>query len=222
MTAADALYVYGVVRSDTPADVFAGVEGMGDGPVRLVGADGVAAIASSVPLAELDTDALELNLKDGAWLEQKVQAHNRVLAAAVRKATVLPLRFGAIYRGEDQVRTMLGERPELEAQLARLDGLLAFGVKGLLDPAALPTRLGARAATAGHPGRARRPSPQQGGRVDRRHHAFGRGRGPRLRRAPCAARVGQHARAAGRRVDGDAAHVRARPSSGRSARHWWH
>ena len=141
MTAADALYVYGVVRSDTPADVFAGVEGMDDGPVRLVGADGVAAIASSVPLAEFDTDVLELNLKDGAWLEQKVQAHNRVLAAAVRKATVLPLRFGAIYHGEDHVRTMLGERPELEAQLARLDGLLEFGVKGLLDPEALRTRL---------------------------------------------------------------------------------
>ena len=141
MTAADALYVYGVVRGDTTPEVFAGVEGMDAGPVRLVGADGVAAIASSVPLAEFDTDALEQNLKDGAWLEQKVQAHNRVLAAAVGKVTVLPLRFGAIYRGEDHVRAMLAERPELEAQLSHLDGALEFGVKAVLDPTALRARL---------------------------------------------------------------------------------
>jgi hypothetical protein len=141
MTAADALYVYGVVPGDTTPDLFAGVDGMADGPVRLVGADGVAAIASSVPLTEFDTDALEQNLKDGEWLEQKVRAHNRVLAAAVGKATVLPLRFGAIYRGEDHVRTMLGERSELEQQLARLEGLLEFGVKAVLDPGVLRARL---------------------------------------------------------------------------------
>lgn len=141
MSAADALYVYGVVPGDTPPDLFASVDGMDDGPVRLVGADGLAAIASAVPLAEFDTGALEQNLKDGAWLEQKVRAHNRVLSAAVGKATVLPLRFGAIYRGEDHVRTMLGERPELEQQLARLEGRLEFGVKAVLDPAVLRARL---------------------------------------------------------------------------------
>jgi hypothetical protein len=141
MTAAEALYVYGVVPGDTSPDLFAGVDGMDDSPVRLVGADGVAAIASSVPLAEFDTDALERNLKDGEWLEQKVRAHNRVLAAAVGKATVLPLRFGTIYRGEDHVRTMLGERPDLEQQLARLEGLLEFGVKAVLDTGVLRTRL---------------------------------------------------------------------------------
>ncbi len=141
MTAADALYVYGVVRSDTPAELFAGVEGMDDAPLRLIGADGVAAIASSVPLAEFDTDALEQNLKNGAWLEQKVRAHDRVLAAVVGKTTVLPLRFGAIYRGEEHVRTMLGDRPELATQLARLEGLLEFGVKAVLDPQVLRARL---------------------------------------------------------------------------------
>lgn len=143
MTPVDALYVYGVVPGGTPAEVFAGVIGLGAGPVRLIEVDGVTAIASAVPLAEFDTDALERNLKDGAWLERQVQSHNRVLAAAVGKATVLPLRFGAIYRGDDHVRAMLIERTELAARLTRLEGLLELGVKAVLDPEALRARLSA-------------------------------------------------------------------------------
>jgi hypothetical protein len=141
MTAADAFYVYGVVRSGTSADVFAGVSGMDDTPVQLVEADDVAAIASPVPLADFGEEALERNLKDGAWLEEKVQAHNRVLTAAVGRTTVLPLRFGAIYHSADHVRAMLAERRELAGQLAHLDGLLEFGVKTVLDPEALRGRL---------------------------------------------------------------------------------
>jgi hypothetical protein len=143
MTAADALYVYGIVPAGTSGEIFAGVTGMDAASVRLVDADGVAAIASVVPLAEFDTDALEQNLKDGAWLEQKVESHNRVLAAAVGKATVLPLRFGAIYRGEDQVRAMLNERRDFAVRLERLEGLLELGVKAVLDPQALRARLSA-------------------------------------------------------------------------------
>lgn len=153
MTAADALYVYGVVRNETSPDVFAGIDGMDAAPVRLVGGDGVAAIASPVALSDFGEEALERNLKDAAWLEQKVQAHNRVLAAAVGKTTVLPLRFGAIYHGEDHVRAMLTERPELGTQLARLDGLLEFGVKAVLDGDTLRARLEeARGTGAGEGG----------------------------------------------------------------------
>jgi hypothetical protein len=141
MTTADALYVYGVVRSGTSAEVFAGVRGMDAAPVQLVEADGVAAIASPVRLAEFGEEALERNLKDGAWLEQQVQAHNRVLEAAVGRTTVLPLRFGAIYHSAEHVRAMLAERPQLASQLARLDGLLEFGVKAVVDPEALRDRL---------------------------------------------------------------------------------
>src|ERR687884_1860648 len=47
----------------------------------------------------------------------------------------------------------------------------------------------ASARAADHAARARRPRPQQGGRLERRHHALGRGRRPRLRRAARAPRV---------------------------------
>ena len=141
MTTTDALYVYGVVPAGTSPSLFAHVEGVDVGaPVRLIEADGVAAIASAVPLTDFDAPALEQHLRDPSWLEQKVRAHDRVLAAAVGKVTVLPLRFGAIYRGEDQVRTMLAERHALAADLERLDGMQELGVKAFVDTAVLRER----------------------------------------------------------------------------------
>lgn len=147
MTATDALYVYGVVPGGTSPSLFANVEGIDAGaPVGLVEADGVAAIASAVPLAEFEEEALEQNLRDPSWLEQKVRAHDRVLSAAVGSVTVLPLRFGAIYRSEDHVRAMLADRRELAADLARLDGMEELGVKAFLDTGVLRERL--RSASA--------------------------------------------------------------------------
>lgn len=150
MTATEALYVYGVVPGGTPPTLFAEVEGIAAGaPVQLVETQGVAAIVSAVPLAEFEEEALEQRLRDPAWLEEKVRAHDRVLGAAVGRVTVLPLRFGAIYRGEDHVRTMLAEREELAADLVRLDGLVELGVKAFLDTAVLRDRLeSARGADA--------------------------------------------------------------------------
>jgi len=142
MTPTEAIYVYGVVRGGTAPDLFADVGGIdGRSPVRLVVADGTAAITSAVPLSEFDAEPLERNLKDSGWLERKVHAHNDVLAAAVGKTVVLPLRFGAIYTSEEHVREMLRASPELAQRLERLNGLLEFGVKGVLDAAALRSRL---------------------------------------------------------------------------------
>ncbi|HEY5661075.1 MAG TPA: GvpL/GvpF family gas vesicle protein [Gaiellaceae bacterium] len=142
MTATEALYVYGVVPEATHPGLFADVEGIAGGrSVRLVEAKGVAAIVSPVPLGDFEEEALEQHLRDPAWLEEKVRAHDRVLAAAVGRVTVLPLRFGSIYRGEDHVRTMLAERDELADDLVRLDGLEELGVKALLDTSVLRGRL---------------------------------------------------------------------------------
>src|SRR5439155_11704077 len=58
----------------------------------------------------------------------------------------------------------------------------------------------ASARAADHAARARRPRPQQGGRPHRRHHALGGGRGPGLRRAARAPRVGRDTGAAGRMI----------------------
>ena len=137
METTDALYVYGVVPKGTSPDIFANV----GAEVELVEGGELAAIASRVPLAEFGEEALEANLKDPAWLEQKVNEHNAILAACVGVTTVLPFRFAAVYRDDDQVLRMLAERPELVDTLARLEGAVELGVKALLDPEALRARL---------------------------------------------------------------------------------
>ena len=137
-----ALYVYGVVPSSTSADLFAGVEGIdSQGLVQLVVSGELAAITSSVPLDDFDEAAIERNVRDPAWLEEKVRAHDRVLEAALAGGTVVPFRFGTIYRSEAQVRKGLSERSELAKTLARLDGTVELGVKAFLDRGAIRARL---------------------------------------------------------------------------------
>jgi Gas vesicle synthesis protein GvpL/GvpF len=130
-------YVYGVVpAAEAPKNLFDGVAGVGGGSVRLVTAGELAAITTDVPLTEFGEDAIADNLRDPAWLEQSVRGHDAVLEAAVGAVTVVPFRFGTIYRGEDEVRGMLSEHERLNEALQRVRGRVELGVKGFLAAAA--------------------------------------------------------------------------------------
>jgi hypothetical protein len=128
-------YVYGVVPAgEAGADVFEGAVGVdASEPVVLVADGALAAIASKVSLAEFGEGEVEERLHDPAWLEEKVRAHEAVLEAALGRTTLVPFRFGTIYRGEEQVRRMLREHAALKATLERLRGRIELGVKGYLD-----------------------------------------------------------------------------------------
>jgi hypothetical protein len=137
-----ALYVYGIVPADTPVELFKGVNGVdASSRVELVREGELAAITTAVPLSEFGEAAIDSNLHDPRWLEEKVRAHDRVLGAGVGSATILPFRFGAIYRGEQQVHNLLRERPDFAETLARLRGTLELGVKAFLDAGTLRARL---------------------------------------------------------------------------------
>ena len=139
---ATGFYVYGVVERGAPVDVFAGVAGVdASRPVQLIDNDTVSAIASEVALAEFGAEAVEANLHDPAWLEEKARAHDRVLAAGVGRTSVVPFRFGAIYASTDHVRTMLADRQGLARTLERVRDSVELGVKGFLSTAAVRERL---------------------------------------------------------------------------------
>jgi hypothetical protein len=121
-----AKYVYGVV----PADPQTRPEGPGIGgePVRVVKADGLAAITSDVPDTTLEAGRDEL------------MAHSRVLEEALGGArAVLPMRFGVVMPSEASVREEFLEayRADLEAQLAEMTGKVEMNVKGLYDEATI-------------------------------------------------------------------------------------
>ena len=131
-------YVYGVA-SAREATVPDGLEGVAPGePVRLIEDARLAAIASSVPLAEFGEAELHENLNDVAWLEATARTHERVLDEALARMTVVPMRLCTIYRSEEQVRKMLaGERDVLVDALQRLAGKTEWGVKLFAEEGAL-------------------------------------------------------------------------------------
>ena len=123
---ATAWYVFGVVASDAvpPRGTY------------LVERGALAAVTAEVSLQEFGEDVLPERLNDRAWLEEKVRAHEEVLQSFVGVTPVVPLRFGAIYRGVDDVRGLLAERAAFfEDALRRLHGHVELGVKAWFDPA---------------------------------------------------------------------------------------
>jgi hypothetical protein len=139
-----ALYVYGVVARTASPSLFDDVRGVDPSePVTLVHDGDVAAIASAVRLDEFGEAAIEDNLRDPGWLADKARAHDAVLAAAVGRTTVLPFRFGAIYRNEDHILELLRERGDFASALRRLDGAVELGVKAFVDAGSLAERLAA-------------------------------------------------------------------------------
>jgi Gas vesicle synthesis protein GvpL/GvpF len=131
-------YVYGVAWAgeDPLPEGHGGVDA--DHPPFMIEHGSLSAIASLVPLAEFDEEALRENLNDVGWLERKARAHELVLDEALASMTVVPLRLCTIYRNEDQVREMLGrERGVFEDALRRLEGKTEWGVKLLVEPGAL-------------------------------------------------------------------------------------
>jgi hypothetical protein len=133
-------YVYGVVpTAEAPANLFDGVAGVAGAPVKLVADGRLAAIATEVPLAEFGEEPIAENLRDPAWLESRVRGHDAVLETAVGAVPVVPFRFGTIYRGEDEVRSMLSEHERLSDALDRVRGKVELGVKAFLAAAASET-----------------------------------------------------------------------------------
>ena len=69
-----------------------------------------------------------------SWLEQNARAHESVLQAAAAVTTIVPLRFGAIYRSREHVGRMLDERgDQFVATLERVRGHVELGVKVWVD-----------------------------------------------------------------------------------------
>lgn len=126
-------YVYGVVLlGEAREAVFDGLEGVGGGSVTLVDAGRLAAIVSEVPLSEFGEEPIVDNLRDPAWLEQRVRAHEAVLDTALGASPVVPFRFGTIYRGEEHVREMLSAHERLTEALDRVRDRVELGIKGFL------------------------------------------------------------------------------------------
>jgi hypothetical protein len=114
-----AWYVYGVVEATAPVD---GVD-----VIRLAN---LAAVVEPVPLSEFGEAELSRRMEDHRWLIERARDHEEILERVQATTTVVPFRFGAVYRDPAGVRAMLAERgEELTATLERVRGCVEIGVK---------------------------------------------------------------------------------------------
>jgi hypothetical protein len=148
------VYVYGILpRADAGALSAKGVDGS---PVRTVEHGELAALVS-----DLHTDALAA--------AREVRAHWRVLDAASKDATVLPVRFGTVMAGDAVVRGDLLEANEqrLGELLQWLAGRVQLSVKGTYDEEALLREVVAHSPAIARLRERTRALPNEAGYYDR-------------------------------------------------------
>lgn len=123
-----ATYLYALARSG--AQPRSGLTGIGGAAVRVLDADGLCCVVSSVPLAEFAAEPLARNLEDLRWLERVAREHDTVVQAAAAAGPVLPLRLGAIYSDDDSTVHRVGEqRAAALVALEQVDAREEWGVK---------------------------------------------------------------------------------------------
>ena len=149
-----AVYLYAVTRGpDRP--VPEGLTGVSGTPVRTVEHAGLAAVVSSVPLAEYGADALRDNLEDLVWLEQTARAHHAVVVAVAQAAATAPVRLTTIFHDGHRVAGLLDDRgDQIRHALARVAGHAEWGVKVYGDSARPSPEPEPEPITAGRPGTA--------------------------------------------------------------------
>lgn len=110
-------WLYCILPSDAPDAAVTGVDGR---PVRSIHAAGVSAWVSDVPAVPRP----EL---------QRIRAHDGVIRAAMDAGfTPVPIRWGQITAGDDEVRAHLESR-DYRPDLERIAGCVEFGIR-VLDP----------------------------------------------------------------------------------------
>jgi hypothetical protein len=108
------------------------------GRLELLEKNGLAAVASLVPLKDYGEAALQAHLVDATWMALRAMRHERVVDYFAKRASVVPLSFGVIYLDRAGVERMLGERSdELRAAIKRLDGREEWGLNVFCDRKAL-------------------------------------------------------------------------------------
>ncbi len=117
------LYAVASANADTPI-AGAGLRGIDGGRVEVVVEGALLGATSVVPAADYEAEPLNERLQDLNWLAPRAASHQDVNAKLLDLASaVIPLAFGAIYRGTDGVRELLRTRADdLAERLRAVEG----------------------------------------------------------------------------------------------------
>jgi hypothetical protein len=115
-----AQYVYGIVEATATAPRGRGIAGS---PLRLIVGDDAAALVS-----EIAGSSMRLG-------REEILVHARVLERALKRGVVLPMRFGVVMSGAEEVRRRLLDEhgPDLRAQLSELQGKVEIRIRAVYE-----------------------------------------------------------------------------------------
>jgi len=120
------MYVYCVIRSDTPLRF--DISGIADesSDVYTVSYKDLAAVVSDVPMGVLDST------------RHNVLAHERVNETVMRDHTVIPMSFGTVFKTSKDIQELLRSAYNAFSDvLAKMQNKLEFGLKVLWDRSAM-------------------------------------------------------------------------------------
>jgi hypothetical protein len=136
-----AYYVYCIAESATARQLAvdslpAAIED--NSKLEWISVNDLAALASQVPRAAYSEENLAEQLTDATWTAIRAMRHESVVEYVAKRATVIPLRFGAIYLERAGVEQMLTDQSlDLESIIEQLRGREEWGVNVYCDRAAL-------------------------------------------------------------------------------------
>lgn len=138
---AKAIYLYGVVDQREVPESFDWVNM--PSPVRCLPVGELGALIKDVALPEFGEQALKERMKDPQWLQEQVWNHAQVLEAAMRFATVIPMKFLTLFNTEERLReNLLALDGQLREMFRNLQGREEWGVKVFCDLGVIQVAVG--------------------------------------------------------------------------------
>lgn len=126
------LYLYGISAKAAKVKVTGSIDGSSS--VETLEDSGLVAWYSRVSPDEFGAK-LASNMENLDWLAGASVRHQRVASQIAEAVTLLPARFGTVFRTEKSLTDHLrGEKDKLTATLKRIEGSEEWGVKLFLNP----------------------------------------------------------------------------------------
>ena len=125
------LYLYGISAKASKLKVPTSIDG--NSPLEHLEAASLTAWYSRVSPLEFG-DRLSANMENLEWLSTVSVRHQRTVAQISEGVTLLPARFGTVFKSEKSLADHIREqKDQLEQRLARIDGAEEWGVKVFLN-----------------------------------------------------------------------------------------
>jgi len=126
------IYLYGISAKAPKTKITGSIDGAST--VDNLEASGFVAWFSRVSGDEFG-DKLAANMENLEWLAGASVRHQRVVSQIAEAVTVLPARFGTVFRNEKSLTEHLhAEKDKLTATLKRIEGTEEWGIKLFLNP----------------------------------------------------------------------------------------